>query len=103
MRNVSNESGHHPVTAGSYSGAMDTLITIANLLFVTAYFVRDVLWLRALALAGAGCLATYFYTLPQPLMNVVYWNLLYVTINATWLARLAIGRVGSDMARSATD
>ena len=77
---------------------MDTLVTIANLLFVSAYFVRDVLWLRALALAGAACLAMYFYSLPQPLMNVVYWNLLYVSINATWLARLAMGRIGSSMA-----
>ena len=103
MRNVLQGSGHHPVTPRPYSGAMDALITIANVLFVSAYFVRDVLWLRAFALAGAGCLAMYFYTLPQPLMNVVYWNLLYVTINATWLARLAMGRRGSAMAQGATD
>ena len=103
MRNVLQGSGHHPVTPRSYSGAMDALVTIANVLFVSAYFVRDVLWLRALALAGASCLAMYFYSLPQPMMNVVYWNLVYVTINATWIARLAMGRMGSAMAQGATD
>lgn len=69
---------------------MDILVTLANLLFVSAYFVRRVIYLRALALCGACCLALYFYTLPQPLMHVVYWNLLYVAINATWLTRLML-------------
>lgn len=69
---------------------MDPLVTLANLLFVSAYFVRRVIYLRALALCGACCMALYFYTLPQPLMHVVYWNLLYVAINATWLTRLLL-------------
>ena len=71
---------------------MDALVTLANLLFVSAYFVRRVIYLRSLALCGACCLALYFYTLPQPLMHVVYWNLLYVAINATWLTRLLLQR-----------
>jgi hypothetical protein len=71
---------------------MDPLVTFANLLYVAAYFVRSVLWLRLFALGGACCLAMYFYTLPQPLMNVVYWNLFYVALNATWIGRLLAAR-----------
>ncbi|MCW5620186.1 MAG: hypothetical protein KIS79_03660 [Burkholderiales bacterium] len=72
---------------------MDALVTLANIAFMSAYFVRSVLWLRSLALAGAGCLAVYFYNLPQPVMQVVYWNLAYVTINAVWLMRLLMRRL----------
>ena len=82
---------------------MDALVTIANLLFMSAYFVRDVRWLRTLALCGACCLATYFYNLPQPLMHVVYWNLVYVTINAVWLTRLLLRRPVQSMSGSASD
>jgi len=82
---------------------MDTLVTIANLLFMSAYFVRDVRWLRTLALCGACCLATYFYNLPQPLMHVVYWNLVYVAINAVWLTRLLLRRPLGSMSGSSSD
>lgn len=71
---------------------MDPLVTAANLLYVAAYFVRSVMWLRLFALGGACCLAAYFYTLPQPLMNVVYWNLFYVVLNAAWIGRLLLAR-----------
>ena len=50
------------------------------------------LWLRAFALGGASCLALYSYTLPTPLMQVVYWNLFYVTLNVLWIARLLLAR-----------
>lgn len=71
---------------------MDPLATVANLFYVAAYFVHGVVWLRVFALSGACCLAVYFYTLPQPLMNVVYWNLFYVALNGVWIGRLLIGR-----------
>jgi hypothetical protein len=71
---------------------MDPLVSFANLFYVAAYFVRSVVWLRVFALSGACCLAVYFYTLPQPLMNVVYWNLFYVALNGVWLGRLLIGQ-----------
>jgi hypothetical protein len=75
---------------------MDPLVTLANLLFVGAYFVRSMVWLRVLALSGASCLAVYFYTLPQPLMNVVYWNLFYVALNSVWIGRLLVGQHTGD-------
>lgn len=71
---------------------MDPLLSIANLLYLVAYFVRDVLWLRLLSLVGASCLMLYFYVQPQPFMQVVYWNLLFVGLNLYWIGRLALER-----------
>ena len=75
---------------------MDPILTFANVLYVFAYFVRRTLWLRALSLAGTSCLITYFLTLPEPLMQPVYWNLLYMVINAVWIGRILLRQnVGS--------
>lgn len=71
---------------------MDHLITVANLLFVSAYLVRDVLVLRILALSGAACLAAYFAALSEPLLQAVYWNLFYVALNTAWISRLVVAR-----------
>ncbi len=71
---------------------MDPLLNIANLLYLAAYFVRDVLWLRLLSLVGAGCLMLYFYAQPQPFMQVVYWNLVFAGLNVYWIGRLALER-----------
>jgi len=69
---------------------MEPILTIANVFYVFAYFVRKTLWLRALSLAGTSCLIVYFLTLPEPLMRVVYWNTLYAVINGVWIARLLL-------------
>lgn len=69
---------------------MEPLLTIANVFYVFAYFVRRTLWLRVLSLAGTSCLIAYFLTLPEPLMRVVYWNALYAVINMAWIGRLLL-------------
>lgn len=71
---------------------MEPLLNIANLLYLAAYFVRDVLWLRLLSFVGASCLMLYFYAQPQPFMQVVYWNLAFAGLNLYWIARLALER-----------
>jgi len=70
---------------------MEPILTLANVFYVFAYFVRKTLWLRALSLAGTTCLIVYFLTLPEPLMRVVYWNTLYAIINVVWIGRLLLG------------
>jgi hypothetical protein len=69
---------------------MELLLTIANVLYVFAYFVRKTLWLRALSLAGTSFLLAYFLTLPVPLMQAVYWNMLYAVINVVWIGRVLL-------------
>lgn len=75
---------------------MEPVLTAANVLYVLAYFVRRTLWLRALSLAGTSCLIVYFLTLPDPLMQAVYWNVLYVVINAVWIGRLLLRMEGRE-------
>jgi hypothetical protein len=71
---------------------MDALIYTANILYLFAYLVRDIFHLRLLTIVAACCLATYFYTLAEPLMTVVYWNLFFVALNALQLVRILRNR-----------
>jgi hypothetical protein len=46
---------------------------------------------RALS-PGTACLIVYFYSLPEPMMQVVYWNSVFALINAAWTGRLLFAR-----------
>lgn len=71
---------------------MDAMIYIANGLNLMSYFVRDILHLRALTIVAVACLAVYFVSRPQPLMEVVYWNLFFLLLNALQIIRLLLLR-----------
>lgn len=66
---------------------METLIYIANGMNLLGYCMKDMLRLRIMMLLAASCLALYFYSLSEPLMTVVYWNLFYVGLNLLQIAR----------------
>ena len=42
------------------SFGIDILIHVANLLYLIAFMVRDVLWLRVFAVVASFCLIAYF-------------------------------------------
>lgn len=67
---------------------MDTLIYVANGLNLLSYCVRDILHLRALTIMAVICLAGYFASRPQPMMEVVYWNLFFIGLNVLQIARI---------------
>ncbi len=67
---------------------IDLLIHAANVLYLFAFMVRDILWLRILAVIAAACLIPYFYYRPEPLMTPIYWNLVFTALNIYWIARL---------------
>ena len=69
---------------------MEYLINFANVLYLVAYFMRDIRWLRAFTVLAAGLLAAYFYLRPEPVMAAVYWNLFFGALNAYQLVRLAV-------------
>jgi hypothetical protein len=70
----------------AFSGTVvEDLLKLANLRCLAAYFARCLVWLRALALTGVSCVALYFYSLPQPLIAVVYWNVFYTVLNSNWI------------------
>jgi len=71
---------------------MDTLINIANTLYVVAYFTTNMLRLRVLTLTAAACLAGYFATRPEPLWTVVGWNIFFLLLNAWQVGRLLLVR-----------
>ncbi|MDJ0957670.1 MAG: hypothetical protein QNI91_12460 [Arenicellales bacterium] len=76
---------------------METLVYIANLLYLLSYFVQDMLRLRVLTVLAATCLVGYFYFQPEPMMTVVCWNMFFIALNVFQLGRiLTERRTGSD-------
>lgn len=71
---------------------MDVLINAANVLLVLSYFTMDVLRLRLLSIIATGCFAVYFAAQPEPLLNVVGWNLFFILLNLVQLVRLLRAR-----------
>ena len=71
---------------------MEALIHSANLIYLVSYVMRDILWLRIFTVIAAACLILYFYFLPEPLLTSVYWNILFITLNVYWIARLLLER-----------
>ena len=67
---------------------MESLIYIANVLYLLSYFVQDMLRLRILTVIAASLLVCYFYLQPTPMMTVVYWNIFFVALNAIQLSRI---------------
>jgi len=72
---------------------MDALVTLANVLNVAGYFVKDKVWVRALSFSATCCLVSYFTSRPEPLIDVVCWNLFFATLNAWLLWRLLSDRL----------
>jgi CRP-like cAMP-binding protein len=71
---------------------LDLLIHAANVLYLFAFMVRDILWFRILAVVAAACLISYFYFRPDPLMASIYWNLVFTAVNIYWIGRLLLER-----------
>jgi hypothetical protein len=71
---------------------LDLLVHAANVLYLVAFMVRDILWFRILAVVAALCLIAYLYSRPDPLMASVYWNLVFTAVNVYWIGRLLLER-----------
>src|ERR687894_1844431 len=71
---------------------IDLLIHIANMLYLFAFMVRDILWLRILAVIASAFLISYFYFRPEPLMIPIYWNFVFMALNIYWICRLLLER-----------
>ena len=75
---------------------MEALVFVANLLYVSSYFVQDVLRLRTFTAIAATILAVYFGSLPEPLTTVVAWNLFFVALNVFQIVRITVQRARND-------
>ena len=67
---------------------MDIWFHLANVLYVGSYLVTDILWLRALAVAGGLSSLTWTLTAPTPSSTLIGWTLVYNAINIVQIARL---------------
>ena len=70
----------------------ELLIHAANVLYLFAFMVRDILWLRILTVVAAAFLIPYFYYRPEPLLAPIYWNLAFTVLNIFWIVRLLLER-----------
>ena len=55
--------------------------TAANLIFMSAYWVKDILWLRLLSIAGSLVILPYYYFQPEPLWEPMAWSFVYMAIH----------------------
>jgi len=57
------------------------LFALANILFCLSYLVRDILWLRLLAILAGMCAIPYFLLQSPPLYWPVFWQGAFILIN----------------------
>lgn len=71
---------------------MDSLINLANVIYILSYFVQEQVRFRLLTITAAACLVAYFLLLPEPPMTIVYWNVFFILLNAFQLGRILAKR-----------
>ncbi|WP_305987241.1 cyclic nucleotide-binding domain-containing protein [Roseibium sp. MMSF_3544] len=71
---------------------LDVLITVANIIYLFSYAVRDILWLRILTVVGATMLLPYYYFQVDTLWAAIAWNSVFIAINIYWIIRLLLDR-----------
>ena len=61
-------------------------INVANLIFLGAYLVKDILWLRILSIAGSVVILPYYYFQIETLWAPIAWTFAYMVIHGvrTW-------------------
>lgn len=67
---------------------MDIWLHLANILWVVAYLVTDILWLRTLIVMGGLSSLTWTLTTPTPNLTLIGWTVVFNTINLVQIARL---------------
>src|ERR1700744_3910105 len=70
----------------------ELLIHAANVLFLAAYMVRDILCLRILTVIATLCLILHYFARPEPMMVPIYWSLVFAALNVYWIVRLLLER-----------
>ncbi len=65
---------------------------IANILFVFSYSIRDIMWLRVLALCGSFISLPYYYLQAEVLWQPIGWAAIFMAINGWHVWRLWLER-----------
>jgi CRP-like cAMP-binding protein len=73
---------------------------VTYILIALSYLLRDILWLRWAALIASACSVVFNYFAPAaPLWIPIFWNVLFIAINAYHIAKL-LRRSNSDLMRA---
>lgn len=64
----------------------------ANVLYLTSFLTRDMLWLRVLTCAGLVLGVAFFACQPIPLYGCMAWHVLFLFINGYQIRRLVVER-----------
>jgi hypothetical protein len=67
---------------------LNGLINLANLSFLLAFALRDVLILRVLALVSDVLIIPYYYFQPEPLWPPIFWGLALIIVNGVQIVVL---------------
>jgi len=70
----------------------DYFIHGANVVLLIAYSVRDILWLRVLALTSSLVAIPYFLLQPVPLWAPLAWTIVFAGVNLVQSSRLLLER-----------
>jgi Popeye-like protein len=62
---------------------LNGLDTLANLNFISAYWAKDILWLRLLAIVGSLVVIPYYLLQTDPLWTPMTWSCVFIGIHAT--------------------
>lgn len=76
----------------SLSFRADYFIHAANVVLLLAYCVRDILWLRVLALTSSLIAIPYFLLQPVPLWAPLGWTAVFAGVNLVQSSRLLLER-----------
>ncbi|MGE5548600.1 MAG: Crp/Fnr family transcriptional regulator [Solirubrobacterales bacterium] len=60
---------------------LSLLDNLANLIFMGAYWVKDILWLRLLAIVGSLVVIPYYLLQAEPLWPQVLWSCVFISIH----------------------
>ena len=74
------------------------LLTTANVLYIFCYGVRDVLWLRLLAVAAMFLLLPYYSI--HGLYECIAWQLVFIAINVYWIVAIVRERQPPQMTKA---
>jgi CRP/FNR family cyclic AMP-dependent transcriptional regulator len=62
---------------------LNALDNLANLIFIGAYWVKDILWLRLLSIVGSLVVIPFYLLQPEPMWTPMIWSCVFIGVHAT--------------------
>jgi Popeye protein conserved region len=62
---------------------LNVIDDLANLIFIGAYWVKDILWLRLLSIVGSLVVIPFYLLQTEPLWTPMMWSCVFISIHAT--------------------